>query len=49
MILYTVPFLTRFFRAWADDIRLPTTDPPVQGGTGDNLAVPEEEERNDSD
>ena len=48
-IHYTVPFLTRFFRAWADDIRIPATDPPVQDGTGECLAVPEEEERNDSD
>jgi hypothetical protein len=23
-----VPFLTRFFRAWADDLKLPDTDPP---------------------
>lgn len=49
MILYTVPFLTRFFRAWADDIRIPSTEPPVRDGTGEGLAVPEEEDRNDSD
>ena len=23
----TVPFLTRFFRAWADDIQVPDKDP----------------------
>lgn len=49
MIHYTVPFLTRFLRAWAEDIRIPATDPPFQDGTGECLAVPEEEERNDSD
>ena len=25
------PFLTRFFRAWADDIRIPVTAPPTPG------------------
>lgn len=28
MYLDTVPFLTRFFRAYADDIKIPDRDPP---------------------
>lgn len=28
MDLDTVPFLTRFFRAYADDIKIPDRDPP---------------------
>ena len=29
MLIQEVPFLTRFFRALAEDIRIPKTEPPV--------------------
>lgn len=35
---HTVPFLTRFFRAWADDIQIPDKDPPRIERTSNDLS-----------
>lgn len=37
IINHTVPFLTRFFRAWADDVRVPDKDPPRNERTSNDL------------
>ena len=42
----TVPFLTRFFRAWADDIKVPDKEPPGIERTGNELSEPGNSDRN---
>jgi hypothetical protein len=41
----TVPFLTRFFRAWADDIKVPDKASPGLERTGNDLSEPGNSDR----
>ena len=47
MLIQEVPFLTRFFRALAEDIRIPKTEPPVPEKKINHTAYPgENKEKN---